>query len=408
MGFEGWPESSWERIALGVVRDIQVSQVGGLSAQMLFDDLVTATRQRFDPDATTCALFATQPASTTLSASYSAGDSSITVASATNFYGRTSGLLRMVPTSGDPFYLRYTNVSGTTVTVSTTTSYGTTASSMSGGDQVYICAWISGHPLNIVHRILASRDGTNGPQDVLPEAWGLGITDTLIDGDDIGSFRDVVWVATSGSYEWDVVEEAAADDAYGWLVALLSPAGGFLAMRQGRITARCAQRPTYSCGLPITPIAASDRMSDTGWRYNAFSSLQRVEYCASRVHSYTTFTDTTAGDSATMPVERRKDHDLSAVLISNETACRQGDVNRLSIYNTRIPERITMPLPPVYATLCPGDLVDLDTTGVPTRAQLRGATGVQLGVVDEVSVDWSDGVVSIGVIIHPSDEEVLT
>lgn len=409
MGFEGWPESEWQRICLGAVRDIQGSQAGGPMLRVTHDDLVTSTRQRFDPDATECALFADMPASTTLSASYTAGDSSITVASATPFNGRTSGLIRIVPSSGDPFYLRYTARSGTTVTVATTGAYGTTAVNASSGDQVFVVAWIDAHPLNIAYRILASRDGTNGVQDVLPTEWGLGITDSLIDADDIASFRDVVWMISGASYSWHVYEESAVDDAYGWLTGWLGAAGGFLAMRQGRITVRCAQRPTYSCGLPITVIPKEARISGDAWKYSGFSSAQRVEYCVSRVRSYSSFTTSTSTDAATFPVERRKDHDLSAYLDSNEADSRTGDLNRLSIYDTRIPERVEVQVMLEFAALTIGDLVDLDTTGICTRQRVRGLdSAYQLGVVDLVTVDWNGGVVTLGVLIYPPDEEVLS
>lgn len=409
MGFEGWPESEWQRICLGAVRDIQATQAGGATLRITHDDLVTATRQRFDPDATECALFADMPASTTLSASYTAGDSSITVASATPFNGRTAGLLRIVPSSGDPFYLRYTARSGTTVTVATTASYGTTAASASAGAQVYVVAWIQGHPLTIAYRILASRDGTNGVQDVLPTQWGLGITDSLIDADDIQAFQDVVWTISPATYEWTVYEESAVDDAYGWLTGWLGLAGGFLAMRQGRITVRCAQRPTHSCGLPIVALPKELRVSGDAWRYSAFSSAQRVEYCVSRVLSYSSFTDSTAVNAATMPVERRKDHNLSAYLDSNEADSRTSDLNRLSIYDTRIPERVEVDFLLEAAELTIGDLVDLDTTGICTRQRVRGLdSAYQLGVVDLVSVDWMGGVVTVGVLIYPPDEEVLS
>lgn len=409
MGFEGWPESEWQRICLGSVRDIQGTQAGGPMLRVTHDDLVTSTRQRFDPDATECALFADMPASTTLSAGYTAGDSSITVASATPFNGRTNGLLRIVPSSGDPFYLRYTSRSGTAVTVATTAAYGTTAANASSGAQVYVVAWIQGHPLNIAYRILASRDGTNGVQDVLPAQWGLGITDSLIDADDVAAFQSVVWAVTSGTYEWTVYEESAVDDAYGWLTGWLGAAGGFLAMRQGRITVRCAQRPTYSCGLPIVTLPKEIRVSGDAWRYSAFSSAQRVEYCVARVLSYSSFTDSTAADAATMPVERRKDHDLSAYLDSNEADCRTSDLNRLSIYDTRIPERVEVDFLLEAGELTIGDLVDLDTTGIPTRQRVRGLdSAYQLGVVDLVTPRWTEGYVTVGILIYPPDEEVLS
>lgn len=406
-GWDGLPDSEWGRVALGVVRDIQVDGAQGLRLSVLCDDLTAACRQRFDPDATECALFSDQPAATTLAAGYTSGDSSLTVASATPFQGQTSGLLKMTGDSGE-FYVRYTARSGTTVTVATTAYLGT-MDDVANGAQVFVVAWVQGHPLKIAERILTSRDGTNGAQDVLPADWGMAIPAALVDSQDITAFQSLAWIATSGSYQWDVWSDVSVDDAYGWIVGWLSAGGGFLAMRQGCLTARCAQRPTYSCGLPVYPVPREDRIEGLSWRYNAFSRDSLVEYCTSRVISASSWTDEGGDDAATQPAERRVDHDLSAMLLDNQTFSREGDSNRLAIYDTRVPEVVTVQVRLPHAQRCIGDLLDLDTTGIPTRQRLRDpSVTTQLGVLTGISVDWSRGVVELVVFIYPPDEQVLS
>lgn len=407
VGWDGLPDSEWGRVALGVVRDIQIDGAQGFRLSVLCDDLTAACRQRFKPEATEVALFADQPAATTLAAGYTAGDTSITVASSTPFQAQTSGLIKMTGGSGE-FYLRYTARSGTALTVSSTAYVGT-ADDVANGEQVFVVAWVQGHPLKIVERILTSRDGTNGVQDVLPADWGMAIPAALVDSQDVTAYQSTAWIATSGSYQWDVWSDVAVDDAYGWIAGWLSAGGGFLAMRQGCLTARCAQRPTYSCGLPVYPLPREDRIEGLSWRYTAFARDVAVEYCTSRVISASSWTDAGGDDAATQPVERRIDHDLGAMLVDNETFSRQGDVERLSIYDTRIPESVTIPFRLPHAQRCIGDLVELDTTGIPTRQRLRDPSIVaQLGVVVAMSVDWSRGVVELTVYVYPPDEGVLS
>ena len=412
MGFAGWPEEDFQIIGLGQVRNVR-----GRPPEYTLEclDAASALRQRVTNTLTGTQLFSATGTSTTSAAAYAVGDTSLTMSSTSNFKRQTSGTgcVRVTPSSGaTPFYLTYTGTATgpTRITgVSATGQFGTTAVAAASGSTVEEVAYLYGHPLDLARKVLTSRgSGTNGAYDVLPEMWGLGVAYDLIDHDDIDAWKNVVKVS-SGSYSWDVLVEEAQEDAFGWLESLLSPAGLFLSMRQGLLTVRAGQNSHgASAGVYYRDSGISigdDEIAEvTDWE--SWEGNHSPEYARVYVQGYgATTSGTLSTVAATLPAGSFLYYDLRDRVYSNVTAANTEVVNRLDESGRRVPERLTLTCAGLrLAQLAPGDLTSVTTGLCPSR--WYGTFESTPAIVDEVSPAWTDGRVTVSMLIYPDTDNV--
>lgn len=412
MGFAGWPEDEFQVIGLGQVRNVR-----GRPPEYTLEclDAFSALRQRVTNDLTALKLFDGTGTATTSAAAYAVGDTSLTMSSTTNFKRQTSGTgcVRVTPLSGaSPFYLTYTGT-GTGPTritgVSATGKFGTTAVAAASGSTVEEVGYLYGHPLDLARKVLTSRgSGTNGAYDVLPSVWGMGVLHELIDHDDIDAWKEVVKVS-SGSYSWDVLVEEAQEDAFGWLESLLSPAGLFLTMRQGLLTIRAGQNSHgASAGVYYRDSGVSigdDEIAEvTDWE--AWDGGHSPEYARIYVQGYGTSTaGTLSATAATLPAGSFLYYDLRDRVYSNVAVVNTEVVNRLDESARNVPERLVLTCAGLrLAQLAPGDLVNVSTGLCPSR--WYGTFDATQAIVDEVSPAWTDGRVSVAMLVYPDGDGV--
>jgi hypothetical protein len=401
---EHLPEEDGARIGLGMMTGYTLR--GGVLT-VTCADLVTATGARLDRDSTDNYLFSSVSGGRQLTSGYTAGDATLTFSTTAGFQRETggTGLVMVQPASGDPFFLTYTGKTGTTLTgASATGQLGTTAANAAIGDWVYFVAYLSGHPCDIVRKLLTSREQSNGAYDVYPAEWGLGFSADLVDFDDAQQTQTIV-AATSGNYAWDYPQIGPVTDGYSWLADFLGRGGLFLAMRRGRVTVRAGVDPYASTA--VIEAALHYRDLEDHPEVTGFDQDHAVEANVIRVLSGSGLTDGTAYDTATLPATRRRDYDLSDRLWTNESASRAGDIARLGPLATRVPERLVAPCAGLRAAAWTvGGGLQVADERIVTRALLTRGTVDRRGIIDEVSVDWSAGRVSVGVLLYPPDEEI--
>lgn len=399
-GFDGMAYDQWERIAIGVVRDTELTRS---SLVVQAQDILAGFRQRFDPDATYASLFSDiNGGGTTLDGGYTAGDTTITVASTSGFALETggTGAIRI-----GSFYLTYTGTTATTFTGVSATAILGTAANTSSGALVYRTAYLTGHPLDIARKILVSTGGgTNGAYDTYPAYWSLAVPTEIIDHDDIDAWKQVAKVS-SGSYSWGLLESATQADAYAWLSGtLLGPGGFYLAVRQGQITARALQDPYQDHARAFGNLSLDD-LED--YVVRGYDGDHTPEYCATRAITASGFTDEATATAATMPTERRRDLDVSARVRSNESAVRTEMLARLAPTFNRVPERIEATGTMRLAQFGPGDALDLIDERILTRSLVVHSKASRKVVVDSAGIGWSlgsSGKVTLTGLVYPDDE----
>lgn len=410
-GFDGMLPSQFQPIAVGQVRNLR-----GRAPMWTLEthDLATAVRQRMDTSTALSELFAGIGSVAEVSFAYTPADTELNVTTFTGFGKQTGGkgAVLVTPVTGDPFYLTYTGTATSPnrlTGVSAAGVYGSTAVYAAPTSDVTEVAWLDGHPLDIVRRILTSRDGTNGAYDVYPGGWGLGIDSAMIDNEDIDRWEADAMVVASGTYEWNLIQAALVDDSLAWMSAFLSPAGMFLSSRQGRLTVRAAQdtqTAPYHSGISITDADVSAVLDYEAWDYTHFPEHSTM-YVRSTPLSMLTVS---AGGVtyATLPGGTGVEYDLSDRLFANGVAVSDEMFARMKESLVRVPERIAFQAAGLrLSQLAPGDVVDF--TSKRTHSRRDGAAGwnERRALVAEVSPDWDGGTVRIALFIYPESEDAF-
>ena len=405
LGFEGYAEADFQRVAFG-----QLRQVRGRAPVWTIElvDAPTGLRQRPTNTVTEIeAFYDIDPdESVTLTADYTPGDATVTVTSTTGFSKSTAdpGAILVTPTTGDPFYLSYTGVTATTFTgVAASAVAGTTAVAAVSGDRVDRVAYLTGRPITIALEVLCSSyGGANGTYDVLPVQWGLQVYSDLVDAVDARWYRDNVMVLGSGTYVWDVMVTTSQPDALGWLQGVLAAGGMYLTMRQGCLTVRAQQQS-------IAPIAVAEDWSITD--ADIVDIVEHQWWDAEHQEECASVTATTSGGSTSVtkaavyqrPAAVTAVFDVSEYVHANTTEIRTEMTNRLAECKTATPERIRLKLRGwTWAQMTPGDLGRLTTNRTPSRVSEGGVFDARRVKIVQVSPMWdTEPVTEVSVLVYP-------
>lgn len=416
MGFAGWSTSDFETIAFG-----QVWSMAGADPSwvLVCNDALAVLRSRLTTILSRLALFyGVGNTTTTLSSIYTVGDTAIDVASTSGFQRETGGKYAVkvtVASSGAAFYLIATGSTATTFTGCSdgsivvwdedTETYVSALADAAIGDEVTSTAYLEGHPLDIVRRLLLSDDATNGEWDDYPSGWGWGIPQSLVDDTDIGNWKAYVVKVSSGSYTWQVILDEEVGDPYNWLSGLLADAGMFLTVRMGILTCRAGQlhvsvtAAPYMCDLEIVDADIASARVLSLWDTNAAEYGQVAA---------TTATGTLTVDDAiqTLPASEVRPYDVSDRVFQNESAVRNDLTGRLTESSCRVPEAVELVLVGLrFAELCPGDIVPVTTPRLKGRLDSTrdGYDGRRVLVI-QVSPDFPGYVTTVVALAYPTDE----
>ena len=359
--------STFETVAVGTV--FNVERRGGRWS-LVIKDLAGSLVSRISDTSVGGSLFF-DLASTALTSGYTPGDGSVSVGTTVGFRtdGGGIGVVRITPTTGDPFFLSYTGTTASTFTgLSASGRFGTTAVAAVSTDEVSEVAYIVDHPIAILRRILVSTGtATNSTHDDLPESWGYGIPASHVALDDMTSF--IQDTNPAGSDNQEMISDVAQGNPKSFLDSWLSGAGYFLTTHQGQITCRAALDPKDQ----RTPghIEIGDHDIAEIEEYQAFDRNSPVEYRSSKVvpasgagfNSLDTFVQS-------LPVAEVLEHPLPGLYSTNAnfSAIRAEHADRLKIWDFKIPERIVLRLANWRGAIpSPGDTVSFTTSLIVDR-----------------------------------------
>ena len=402
IGFPGYTAAEYEVIAVGQAQ--QLSGSSPRSATLECRDVLSALRCRPTSTAGTGALgYRVTGAETTLAAGYTAGAATLDLTAVTGFALGTSTteLAAMVtPTTGDPFILTYTGVSGTDLTgVAATAVHGTTAVDAVAGDAVQPLIWIEAHPSSAVRAFLLSVLGSGvHTYDVLPQGDGLSLPYDWVDHTDCALWKGLA----EPTMVWEFASMEAIDSPGDWLAGILAAGGFFLTVRMGLLTIRAAQLLSGQT-MPIVVDITDDDVEIGGWSWEAWAADTASEACKVTVYSATGNTSTSTENPATLPFHEEDRYDLSELLFTDQSANRTSISGRVAEAARRVPERYTMRCAGLrLAQLAPGDRVRLYSRLIAGRlgASMDGLDGVSALVV-QCSPDYGGGRVTLSVLIYP-------
>lgn len=417
IGWPGWLPEKFEAVALG-----QVWSARGRRDEMTIEcrDMLGILGSRFTASSGEFALFHDAFTGTTVNGgTTTAGTTVVTVASTAGFTkqddgsGALKGVIEIQSSNGT-FYKTYTGKTATTFTgCSSSGVLGSTAVNFASGDVVREIPYADDHPIDFVRKTLASTGaGTNGSYDWYPAGSGFGFADWMLDHHDMSQYR-LRSLPASGSGDWDFFSLTEQANAYQWIQQQIQPGGFFLAMRQGRITCRCAlylsdvglitsasrNGPYNASGIEIT----DDDVASGQWpEWEAWDSSYQVEFGRLRVISAAG--NTTVDEAVnTLPAEYRYEVQLGDRVSTNETNQRSLLRDRLKPWALRIPERLTIPYQGLrLAELAAGDAVQLTLATVGGRIDTT-ADGYRQrwAMVLGNDIDWLGGRGTVAVTIVP-------
>lgn len=385
--------TSWRITAYGVqtllhTRRIQTGTLSGTSAALLgesrlFHDVGTET-------------YITPLA-------YTVGDANLNVNDTTDFNRETggSGVIRINDGTNN-FLLTYTGRTATTFTgLSAAGMFGTTAANVAAGGTSLVThvAYLTGHPLDILRRVLQSTGaGTNGTWDDYPGAWGLGIPDDLIDDTDIADWKTNV---VDSSVVYHILMESNQESAWGWLSEWLARVGIAVVLYEGRISVRCAQ--DIADASPIradwNPVDAA--IVSASW--NLADSRSTYEYVTIRADADESPLWSPLSSSVGSMLYTTPGGGYLQVALWDLSYGETGVTTRENDVEARrwhwccgIPERLSLTIAHRSpAQLCPGDIVQVTSVvgfGVPEAASATDTySSVEMLVVDGPSLDWLNG-----------------
>jgi hypothetical protein len=407
-----------ERIILGQSRDVSgigsQSIVSGWGALSL---CISRPQARVAPSTNDAALFSNcQSSGNALALSHPFNFSSHTTlrfASAPPFQRETGrpGAVLITPSSGSAYIVTYTGVSGNDLTgVSTSAEFDTSGSNASAGDVVQEVCWIDRHPVDMALRILVSTGtGGNGAYDTLPESWGLGIPEHLIDVAGFTAVSTQLNLAlSSGTHIVHTVSTAPQGPALSWLQSELNRYGLWLCQRQGQISIRAAldrfrHRPTYALALDETNLL------------NALPERSNYDTAQTTESRFYTVRGEVLSDWGAIDEAPKTRPLLTSIqdgpiidgwpnVYQNQVNINEAIAERVGPWHTRISTVINAQATLEAAQLCVGDWVTIKHRGLwdhGTSTTVLHPTRVAM--VSSISCDWSSGTVSLRLHVqHPA------
>ena len=349
------------------------------------------------------------------SSNYTAGYSTITLTNTTGweFPAGRYVLIKVTPTTGEPFYLRGAAVTATQVTgLDSAGSFGTTAVNAAVGDDVQAIWYDQGRPDVFAARILTSTaTNNNGAYDDLPSHWGYGLPAEWVDTADMVAAGASLFATASGIFTGRFAVETLPADPGAWLTGALSTMGAWLSVRMGRITVRGAQdirnrgAVLYHTGDVITDADVVPKFTSVDW----YTQEQSIEWSSTTTTSATGSLVATPGGllAGTLPARwGTTTYDSSTYVWDNESAARTSISDRVAPWNGFVGETINLTCRGLrLATLCPGDVVDLASSLVFGRRQqtvLSYDSGLPVMVL-AVAPNWTAGTVALRLASLPAD-----
>ena len=343
--------ATFERLAVGVVES--VGAPGSGEVEIVAQGLGALLGGRLDTTTTDPALFASAgTVLTQVDASYAPGDTTITVVDTSGWADLDNYGIYYLRVGSN--ILRATGRTATTFTGVTGGRLGTTDASASAADDVEMIACLYGHPIEETYKLLTSTGlGTNGPNDVLPQDWGLAMPSALVDRTTVDVLRTALGI---GSWEVEMWSDAPVSNPLAWLEGYLAPLGFFVTLRQGQIAVRAV--PKMTTWPVFADIVETDWIADEPPDLEIYDTQDSVEYGTWRaLNTVGTVISVLVEAIRTVPAERYADVTLEG-LYENQVSTAVEIEARTATWYTRRSGLITGTLAGLrWAALAPGDVV---------------------------------------------------
>ena len=366
IGFEGFTLDQYETCGVYSFRGLSGSRNNWTM------DLVDAFTLMQTPDKVALsAQFYKEAGATTkevTGSTWHVGDATLEVSGATttDFPRDTSsgarGLLYCQPVhdGNDPFYLKFTGLTGNDFDIANSNVIGTTRANLHATDPVTIIGYVHDSPPDVAQMLLF---GGLAGASTMPTNWhmNLNYSSHLVNRSDFNSWRSR-WLAFYTDFNGDFIVSEPIENAYRALEEYLSAFGSWLVFKEGGLSWRFVQ-DMERADIAEYVITDADIVSEDG--YQLHNQDAPVEFFQVR---YPSATNDDGGKVSTRPGQFRYDHPSRSrvynddVVTTNTTNAFLNMKERLTPWYTRIPDQLSLTLKGWrYAELCPGDVVSIES-----------------------------------------------
>ena len=365
--------SSFEVIALG-----QLDRISGARGvyRAVFKDILSAFQSRIDTRYSTSLeynkLFFTTALFATCAHTWVVGQTTLQVSDASIFEKMISldGVIYCVPSSGDPFYMRWSSADTTANTLTLTSGTAShpsavSASNLGVGDKIYNAVRIRGTPYSFLARIVTSTGtGTNGPFDSMPANWttGAAIPAAMYDSTDAQATSAYLKPTSGNYYVWDYVANAPLSNGIRSILDQLANVGQWPVFRQNSFSWRGCTDPTGQF-TNMPPVVLTIRDADIIEIVSHVMhdpSLSAV-YASTRLYHDAARNSVIVNQTSvqTLPSQGQIVRDMSAIYdpTGNTELMAGGDLNRMKIWDLYQWSRLTLRVRMSMAVLVAGDVV---------------------------------------------------
>lgn len=350
---------------------------------------------------------------TTLRTSWGVTESSMDVFNSAEFVkdAAGSGLMYCQPTTGDPFYLKYTDVpDSNTITVVNINVIDTTRAAMAAGDTITALGYVSNDVPAVMQKLLFGYLAGIP----MPEEWSMGVDSgsDAVHNSDIANWRNL-WLTEYGDFDADFITHEPLGNPYRALEEFMASFGAWLVVKEGRLSWRFVQAlvPFGSTGrkaIVTHEITDQDIAGEEG--YTLFNPDCPTEFFQCKFgNSRINYID--GGSVGTAPGLFRLDHESKDRVYdeggaeTNRDAASANISQRLGPWYTRIPDSMRLTLASwKFADLVPGDVVSVQSdyllnmlNSVETMfgsVKIKRHTGTPY-MVTAVDVDWDGFTVNV-------------
>ena len=385
----------YQTIALG-----QLDQISGVRGvyRVRFKDILSAFQSRIDARYATSLeynkLFFTSANFELVTHTWTVGHTTLEIADASTFEkSNVNGVVYCVPSTGDPFYMRWS--SADTVANELTLTTGTashpstaSASNLAVGDKIYNAIRINGTPYSFLAKLVTSTGtGTNGPNDVLPANWTVGaaIPTAMYDQADAQATSAYLKPSTGSFYTWDYVVNAPLSNGIRSILDQLANVGQWPVFRQDSFSWRGCTDPTGQVDT-APPVVATIRDRDIieiESHLMQDPSLAAVYGSTKLVYDVNgTSTSKFQNPVRSLPSQGQISRDMGAIYdpSGDERSMAEGDLKRMQIWDMHHWSKLTIRVSLRFAVLVAGDVVqiasrylyDLSTEADKTYSMRRG------------------------------------
>ena len=368
VGFAGFDYDEYETCGIYMFKGLSGSENNW---SMDFHDLLSAFQAPDNP-ALSAQFYKEAGTTATLNTDWATTDAQMYSLSATlpDFVKDSSsgarGLVYAQPTTGDPFYVKFTERDGVNLEVVNANVIDTTRVNMSTGDSITLIGYVFDSVPDVAHRILF---GGLAGASTMPTNWHMNLKYAThnVNRADFNRWRSK-WINFYTQFKADFITAAPLENPFRGLESFLAAFGAWLVVKEGGLSWRFVQQivggPSFSAKECAEYVITDDDIvqEDT---YQLFHPDAPVEYFQVRHAGSTAYNE---GTIKTRPGVFRLDRPSRDAVFNDDTAtANQANASanmrfRLSPWYHRIPDQMSLTLKGWrFAELVPGDVVTLES-----------------------------------------------